>query len=60
MERWFDTGLFMEDGKTPILACAYNEIQAKKFIENGWTSTETNAPDKKVKGKRNERKEKGS
>lgn len=40
MEVWFYTYNLMEDGKTPISVCAYNDIQAKRFIQNGWRPVE--------------------
>lgn len=40
MERWFYTGLFMEDGITPISVCAKSETQAREFEKRGWRPVE--------------------
>lgn len=53
MERWFDTGLMMEDGKTTIAVCAYNDIQAAKYLKNGWKPLAA-SDKKKTKVRKNE------
>lgn len=47
MERWFDTGLKMEDGRTTISVRAENEARAEAYIKKGWKPLSTRIMRKK-------------
>lgn len=40
MGIWFDTGLFMNDGKSKRTVYANSETEAKEFFIKGWMETE--------------------
>lgn len=59
MERWFDTGLKMEDGRTTISVRAENEARAEEYIKNGWkplTARITRKKEREVKEMKGENK----
>lgn len=59
-EVWFYTGLFMEDGITPITVRAANLIEAERFAKKGWREVrnETDAPARSAELEKNRRKDK--
>ena len=34
--KWFSTGHYMEDGKTPITVCAHNESEERRYLLEGF------------------------
>lgn len=60
MERWFDTGLLMEDGKTTISVRAGSEAMAEEYRKKGWKPlAPANDRKKKTRGKKDEGREQG-
>jgi hypothetical protein len=50
MGRWFYTGLFMPNGKTPRTVYAATEAQAREFEDKGCKPVEVKAEAKKGRG----------
>ncbi len=58
MERWFDTGLMMQDGKTTISVRAGSEAMAEEYRKKGWKPLSLAHERKKnTKGKKDEGRE---
>lgn len=58
MERWFDTGLLMEDGKTSISVRADSRARAEEYLKNGWKPlAPSNERKKKTRGRKDEGRE---
>jgi hypothetical protein len=60
MERWFDTGLKMQDGKTTISVRAESESRAEEYLKKGWKPLRVvHARKKNTKGEKDEGREQG-
>ncbi len=58
MERWFDTGLKMQDGRTTISVRAESEARAEEYRKKGWKPLSLARERKKnTKGKKDEGRE---